>query len=96
MDPATIGSSEWSSIGSLLTNLWIVVLFIVLFATNMLLGHNFIPSLLASGDIPQSAQKTRPIFYLLAIVCFGLALFFLAVVVDDAGVLRRFWADYWI
>ena len=96
MDPATLSNSEWSGIGSLLTNLWVVVLFIVLFATNILLGHNFIPSLLATGHIPVSAQKARPIFYLLAMVFFGLALFFLAMVVDDAGVLRRFWPVYWI
>ena len=96
MDPASIGSTEWSEIGSLLTNLWVVVLFIVLVATNMLLGHNFIPSLVASRHVPDSLQKVRPAFYLLALVCFGLALFFLARVVDDAGVLRRFWADYWI
>ena len=96
MDPAPIGSSEWSEIGRLLTDLWIVVLFIVLFATNMLFGHNFIPSLVASGHIQRSWQKARAPFYALAVVSFGLALFFLSRVVDFAGVLRDFWSDYWI
>jgi hypothetical protein len=36
------------------------------------------------------------VFYLLALACMGIALFFFAEVVDYAGVLRRFWADYWI
>ena len=96
MDPAPIGSVEWSSIGSLLTNLWLVVLFIVIFATNMILGHNLIPSFVASRHIPGDWQKTRPAFYALALASFGVALYFLAKVVDAAGVLRLFWADYWI
>ena len=54
--------------------------------------------LLASLFWLQLLQETsRPGLCALAgISCFGLALFFLARVVDDAGVLRRFWADYWI
>ena len=96
MDPATIGSLEWSEIGKLLTGLWIVVLFIVLFATNMLLAHNFIPSLVASGHLQNSLQKTRVVLYALALVCFGLAIFFLSGVVDSAGVLRDLFPDYWI
>ena len=96
MDPSALGPTEWNEIGKMLTSLWIVVLFIVLFATNMLLGHNFIPSLVATQDIPRTFQRTRPVFYVLALVCFGLALFFLSEVVDFSGVLRRFWANYWI
>lgn len=96
MDPSAIGSAQWSEIGSLLTNLWVVVLLIVLFATNMLIGHNFLPSLVASHHLPPTVQRTRPVFYALALACFGLALFFLSRVVDIAGVLRAFWPDYWI
>ena len=96
MDPNAIGPDGWRELGSLLTNLWLVVLFIVLFASNMILGHNMIPSLVASKDIPAIANKTRPVFYLLAIVCFVIAMVFLSVVVDEADVLRRFWDKYWI
>lgn len=96
MDPAPIGGPEWTEIGRLLTSLWYMVLFIVLFATNMLLGHNLIPSLVATGHIPDKFQKTRPVLYGLAIICFGLAMFFLSRVVDFAGVLREFWPNYWI
>ena len=96
MDPAPIDSAMWNEIGSTLSFLWLVVLFVVLFATNMILGHNLIPSLVASRHIPDKMQKARPIFYALALASFGLALFFLSEVVDSAGVLRLFWADYWI
>ncbi len=96
MDPAPLSGFEWSELGRLLTTLWLVVIFIVIFAANMLLGHNFIPSLVASQHISNNWQKTRPFFYLAAIVCFGIAMFFLADVVEAAGVLRRFWPNYWI
>ena len=96
MDPSALSNAEWREIGALLTNLWVVVLLIVLFAANMLIGHNGVPSLVASQHLPRTWQRVRPVFYAMAIVSFGLAIFFLGRVVDLAGVLRQFWADYWI
>ena len=97
MDPVTLGPETWASIGDVLSTLWLVVLFIVLFAANMIIGHNLIPSFYASGHIPESLQKSRPIFYALAIISFILALVFLGQVVGDAnGTLRMFWDRFWI
>ncbi len=80
----------------MLSTLWIVVVFIILFAANWILGHNFIPSFVASEHIPRGWQKARVLFYGAAVVSFGLALFFFTRVVGFAGVLQDFWADYWI
>ena len=96
MDPAALGPSEWSEISKLLINLWLVVLFVVIFATNMLLGHGFIPSLVASGDVPSTVQRVRPVFYAFAIASFCAAIYFLVQVIDYAGVLRRIYESYWI
>ena len=96
MDPAPIGVLEWKEIYNLLTNLWIVVAFTVLFAANMIIGHNIIPSHLANKDIPESFQKVRVGFYTVAIVSIGLALFFFIRVVDLADVIQDFWSEYWI
>ena len=96
MEPAPLGAFEWSEIGKLLTSLWFMVLFIVLFAASMLIGHNSIPSLVASGHLARSWEKARVPIYAVTFTCFGLAMFFLVQVVDLAGVLRRFWEDYWI
>ena len=96
MEPAALGSYEWNEIGKLLIVLWILVLFVVLFATNIIVGHNMIPSLVASGHLDIIWNRTRPVFYVGALICLGLALFFLSLAVDLAGVLRSFWADYWI
>ena len=96
MDPAPIGLAQWEEIGNLLTNLWIMVAFIVFFAANMILGHNLIPTLVASGHIERSWQKARIAFYTVAIISFVLAMVFLARTVDNSGVLRDFWENYWI
>jgi hypothetical protein len=96
LDPGAIGSAQWSEIGSLLANLWLVVLSIVLFASNVLIGVNSIPSLTASGHLPESIGKVRPLFYALALLFFGAAVFFLIRVIDKADVLRDFWPNYWI
>ena len=96
MDPTALGASEWSDISKLLVNLWLVVLFVVIFATNMLLGHNLIPSLVASGDVPRTVNRVRPLFYALAVIAFAVAIYFLVQVIDYAGVLRRIYDSYWI
>ena len=96
MDPAAIGADQWKEIGSLLTNLWIVAFFIVVFAANLILGHNMVPSLLYTKHVPQIARKSRPVFYLFAVVSFAAAMVFLTMVIIEADVMRDFWADYWI
>ena len=96
MDPAPIGSASGSEIGKMLSTLWIVVVFIVLFAANIILGHNLIPSFVESEHIPRSWQKARILFYGAAIASLGVAVFFFSRVVGFGGVLENFWADYWI
>jgi|TARA_B100001971_G_scaffold9020_1_gene7395 hypothetical protein len=96
LDPGTIGPESWSELGSLLRSLWLTVLFVVLFASNMLVGHNMLPSLIESGHVPKSWQKVRPVLYAGAIISIGLASFFVSRAIEFAGVLRNFWPDYWI
>ena len=96
MDPAPIGAASWSEIGKMLSTLWIVVVFIVIFAANFILGHNFIPSFVHSGHIPRIWQKARILFYGVAFASLGVAIFLFLRVVEFGGVLENFWADYWI
>jgi hypothetical protein len=96
MDPAALSGSEWSGLGSLLSNLWIVVALVVFFGTNMMVGHILIPSLVASAHLPGGAQKARPLFYVAAIASVAVAIVVLIQVIQDAEVLERFWSNYWI
>ena len=61
MEPTPLGAPEWSELGSMLFALWMVVIFIVLFAANMLVGHNMLPSFIASRHVPESLQKARTV-----------------------------------
>lgn len=96
MDPTGLTNPEWTEIGELLTNLWMMVAAVIFLATNILIGHIFIPSLVATGQIPENAQRARPVFYVLALAAFAVGLFLLLQVIDLAGVLDRIWDDYWI
>ncbi len=96
IDPLAIGSESWSELGLLLRSLWLTVLFIVLFAANMILGHITIPSFVMSGHIGERWAKLRLPFYILSALSFVIAMFFLSRAIDYAGVLRNFWPDYWI
>lgn len=96
MDPATLTLAEWTELGAMIRNLWFVVIFVVIFAANMIVGHNLIPTFIESEHISRSWQKARAPFYILAIVSIFIALFFFIQVVDHASVLRVVWEDYYI
>jgi hypothetical protein len=96
VDPEALAHAQWSEMGDLLTNLWIMVAFIVFFATNMLIAHNWLPSFIRTRHLSDGLSKTRPLFYAVAISSFGAAMYMLSRVVDHAGVLRDFWPVYWI
>ena len=96
MDPAGLANFEWSEISKLLINLWIMVALVVFFATNLIIGHIFIPSLVASSHIPEKMQKARPAFYALAIISFAATIFVLTIVIDRAGVIREIYETFWI
>ncbi len=96
MDPTGLTNPEWTEIGDLLTNLWMIVASVIFLSTNIIIGHIFIPSLVASSQMPESAQRARPVFYVLALIGFGVGLFLMFQVIDLAGVLDRIWDDYWI
>ncbi len=96
MDPEVLANPQWSELGDLLTSLWIMVALVVLFATNMLIANNWLPSFIQSRHIDSSLSRARPLFYALALCSFGGAMYMLSRVVDHAGVLRDFWPNYWI
>lgn len=96
IDPFVIGAASWRELGSLMMSLWGAVLFVILFASNMIVGHILIPSFVMSGHISDRFQRFRPPLYALAVICFAVAMFFIYRAIVFAGVLRDFWPDYWI
>ena len=103
MDPAPLLNPEWTDIGDLLTNLWIEVGLIVFIATNMLVGHIFIPSLVNTEHIPARVMKLRPIFYALAALTVSLVVIVMYMTIAEAvigtdgeGFIDRFYKKFWI
>ena len=96
MDPAPLVNNQWTEITKLLVNLWIMVGLIVIVASNMLVGHIFIPSLIASQHIPDVARKARPAFYALAVLFFAATVYVFFQVIDLSDVIGTIYDDYWI
>ena len=74
MDPNVIGPDAWEAVSLFLRYIWLFVLSILVFASNMLIGHNAIPSLVQSRHISSSFQKLRVPVYTVAVIAFGAAL----------------------
>ena len=96
MDPNSLGINEWQQISKLILSLWMTVIFVIIFAANMLFAHNIIPSLIESKHIPLSWGKIRTPLYLFAITSFAIAIVFFLAVIKNASFLKTYWPDYWI
>lgn len=96
MDPDFITRADWSNIGDFLLGLLFVPGLAIFFAINMLVAHALIPSLVASGHIPEDFNKARPVFYTIAFAAFaGIVSYviFVALIADDSwgGIYSRWW-----
>ncbi|GIS64340.1 MAG: hypothetical protein CM1200mP3_05880 [Chloroflexota bacterium] len=76
IDPNYINSAIWADIKIFTQNIKFFVLFIIIFAANMLVGHNAIPSLVKSHHLPASVSKLRPPIYVVALISFVAAIYF--------------------
>ena len=92
-----INSAIWADIKIFTQNIKFFVLFIIIFAANMLVGHNAIPSLVKSHHLPASVSKLRPPIYVVALISFVAAMYF--VITAFAGgleAIRAIYPDFWI
>ena len=96
MDPSPLSAVEWTQINELVTSLWIMVALVVFMATNALVGAIFIPSLIASKQLPPISEKTRPIFYALSLLSFIVVVIFAVKALGQASVIGKIYETYWI
>ena len=97
IDPNYINSAIWADIKIFTQNIKFFVLFIIIFAANMLVGLNAIPSLVKSHHLPASVSKLRPPIYVVALISFVAAMYF--VITAFAGgleAIRAIYPDFWI
>ena len=97
MDPSYISTEYWAEIKVFTSNMGLFVLCIIIFAANMLVGHNAIPSLIASHHLPRSWNKLRPPIYVVAIVAFVAAIYFVFTAFSSGlDAIEHIYPDYWI
>ena len=97
IDPNYINAAIWADIKIFTQNIKYFVVFMILFAANMLIGHNAIPSMVKSHHVPAMVSKLRPPLYVIAVGSFVLAMYF--VVTDFAGgwdAIISIYPDFWI
>jgi len=97
IDPNYINSAIWADIKIFTQNMKFFVLFIIIFATNMLIGHNAIPSLVKSHHLPASVSKLRPPIYVVALISFAAAIYFvITAFTGGLEAIRAIYPDFWI
>ena len=96
MDPEFITNEHWADISTALRFLWLYWLFIIGFATNMLLAHALIPSLINSGQLPSSVGRIRPLLYMGALGILAIAILFFILTAVNVDVIGRFSERWWI
>tara|TARA_A100001037_G_C14945151_1_gene542390 strand:+ start:269 stop:460 length:192 start_codon:yes stop_codon:yes gene_type:complete len=63
----------------------------------MLIGHNAIPSLVKSHHLPASVSKLRPPIYVVALISFAAAIYFvITAFTGGLEAIRAIYPDFWI
>ncbi len=97
IDPNYISAAVWADIKIFTYNIKFFVLFMIIFAANMLVGHNAIPSLVKSHHVPASLSKLRPPLYLVAVVSFAAAIYFVVIAFGGGlDAIRAIYPNFWI
>ena len=68
IDPRAIIGLDWLVLPSLVSFLWLLVIFNVGFAASMLLAHIIIPSLIETTHLPKGMSKARPILTIVGLL----------------------------
>ena len=97
MDPNFITSADWSDIGDFLLGLLFIPGLAILFALSILVAHGIIPSLVASGHLPQDYEKARPVFYTIGLASLlGVIAYVAFVAINADNSFGEVWSRWWI
>ena len=80
-DPKALTSVEWENIHFFLQWFWIYLPIVITFAITMLTAHAIIPSLVNTGQLPESTQRLR-----LPLTAFAALVFVAGVVILVFGI----------
>ena len=96
MDPNFISSLDWIEYRDLISYLWLFPILMFVVSTSILLSFGIIPSLVESKEIPEKAQRIRPLLYLTAAGALAGFVVVLFVARDLARVIENTYLSWWI
>ena len=96
MDPSYVSSDIWHDLSTMLRLFWVYLFVIIGFASNFLIAHAIIPSLVDSGQLPTRIARLRPLFYLGALSILAVAVVVLVLAITSADVAGRILDRWWI
>ena len=96
MEPAYVSSDIWHGLSTMLRFFWLYLLLIVGFASNFLIAHAIIPSLVDSDQLPIRIARLRPLFYLGAFSILAIAVVVIGFGISSAGVVGEIYGRWWI
>lgn len=96
MDPNFISSLDWIEYRDLISYLWLLPILMFVVSSSILVSFGIIPSLVESKEIPEKAQRIRPLLYLSAIGAIAGFVVVLFVAGDLASVIENTYERWWI
>ena len=96
MDPNSISSLDWIEYRDLISYLWLFPILMFVVSSSILISFGIIPSLVESKEIPEKAQRIRPLLYLSAIGAAAGFVVVLFVARDLARVIGNTYERWWI
>lgn len=96
MDPSFITAADWIDYRDLVSYLWLFPILGFVFAISILVGFGIIPSLVNSKELPEKAQRIRPLLYLSAVGALAGFVAILFVARDLARVIEETYLRWWI
>ena len=90
-DPKALTGANWHDIHIWLQWLWIYVPLVFTFALTMLVAHAFIPSLVATGQLPANANRLRLPLTGFALLVLAAAVVMMVLVIDSTMNVEKFY-----
>ena len=95
-DPKALTSVEWQNIHFFLQWFWIYFPIVLTFAITMLTAHALIPSMIITGQLPESAHRLRVPMTGFAALVFVAGVVILVLGINATLVVRQVWSRFLI
>ena len=95
-DPNALTSVEWNNIHVFLRWFWIYFPLVITFAITLLTAHAIIPSLVNTGQLPESMQRLRTPLTGFAVLVFAAGVVILMLGINATLDVRQVWGRFLI